>query len=183
MGEPFPNSQSGQRKCCHLRISSLHCKSGGEISPTFFFFFSQSKASDTVRSAARSNQAVSIQSGDAQQMHRRRKKKKRREKGGLESDKSVCGGVEKTLKHAEDNASSWSPTQTADPLLCVSTSRRWFQLCALTCTDASGPVFTPSKLQPAGGVGFQQLLTRDITESFGLCPPVPAVCFLTTVLP
>lgn len=36
-------------------------------------------------------------------------------------------------------------------------------LCALTCTDARGPVFTPAQLLPAGGVGFHQLQTRDIT--------------------
>lgn len=41
-------------------------------------------------------------------------------------------------------------------------------LCALTCTDARGPVFTPAQLLPAGGVGFHQLQTRDITdETFG----------------
>lgn len=44
------------------------------------------------------------------------------------------------------------------------TSRRWFLLCALTCTDARGPVFTLTQLLPAGGVVFHHLHTRDITH-------------------
>lgn len=47
---------------------------GGEISPTR----SNVSSSDPLRSAARSDQALSIQSGDAQQLHRKKKKKKKK---------------------------------------------------------------------------------------------------------
>lgn len=47
---------------------------GGEISPTR----SNLSSSDPLRSAARSDQALSIQSGDAQQLHRKKKKEKKK---------------------------------------------------------------------------------------------------------
>lgn len=84
----------------------------------------------------------------------------------MESDKSICDGVKvsplwenkrgKLRPGLQLSRRFWSVRRLLQALVPV---------CAVTCTDASGPVFTPSQLQPAGGVKFHQTLTRDITDT------------------
>lgn len=125
----------------HLRISSSYC-SPEERSLSLV----QTWASQILlRSAARSDQAISIQSGDAQQLHRGKKKLAFRaaSRAAAVNSTALCD-----RENQSSAASLWVVSNTtADPALRVFTSRRWFLLCALTCTDARGPVFTPTQLQ------------------------------------
>lgn len=149
-------------------------QSGGEISPAR----SNLSSSDPLRSAARSDQAISIQSGDAQRLHRKKFAWRAASRRAAVLTRLLRGDRES----GSSAASLWVVSNTtADPALRGFPSRRWFLLCALTCTDARGPVFTPTQLLPAGGVGFHHLPTRDITDRRLACVHQCPLSGVTTV--
>lgn len=96
--------------------------------------------------------AISVPDGDAPAVLIKKKKKKNHLEGLVD-----CCSVNLTVARVgpgEPELGFLSNT-AADAALRGFTSRRWFLLCALTCTDSGGPVLTPAQLLPAAGVGFQ----------------------------
>lgn len=121
-----PTRKKRTQTRCQLRVSSLHCSpEDGTLPPC---------CEDLTGTPCALRRALisPLRSKDARQLRREERR----------SGRGVCGGV------APSRASLWSPVQAADSVVSVFTSRRWFQLCALTCRRCKWtpvhPIQTPT---------------------------------------